>query len=160
MAVLNIPPGAHPGAIHGLWTNDLSVIDTVGGPVLHMLRADSPLFRDFGEIYFSVVLPGAVKAWKCHGKQSQNFAAPHGLVEVVVYDPRPESATMGAVERFIIGRPDNYMLLHIPPGVWYGFAGRSDYPSILANCVDIPHMPGDALTLDVQDPSIPYVWES
>ncbi|MDL2279345.1 dTDP-4-dehydrorhamnose 3,5-epimerase family protein [Desulfovibrio sp. OttesenSCG-928-G11] len=158
--MLNIPAGAHPGAIQGLWTHDLSVIDTAGGPVLHMLRADSPLFRDFGEIYFSVILPGAVKAWKCHGKQSQNFAAPHGLVEVVIYDSRPDSATMGAVERFIIGRPDHYMLLHIPPGVWYGFAGRSDYPCILANCVDIPHMPGDSLTLDMHDPSIPYVWEN
>lgn len=160
MAVLTIPTGAHPGAIQGVWTHDLSVIDAVGGPVLHMLRADSPLFRDFGEIYFSVVLPGAVKAWKSHSRQSQNFAAPCGLVEVVVYDPRPDSPTRGAVERFIMGRPDNYMLLHIPPGVWYGFAGRSESASILANCVDIPHMPGDALILDVNDPGIPYVWES
>lgn len=160
MAVLNIPAEAHPGAIEGVWTHDLSVIDTAGGPVLHMLRADSPLFRNFGEIYFSVVLPGAVKAWKRHSQQSQNFAAPSGLVEVVIYDPRTLSSTRGALESYIIGRPDNYMLLHIPPGVWYGFAGRSKHPSILANCVDIPHMPGDSATLDFDDPAIPYVWEN
>ncbi|MDL2216790.1 dTDP-4-dehydrorhamnose 3,5-epimerase family protein, partial [Desulfovibrio sp. OttesenSCG-928-M14] len=140
--MINIPVGARSGRIEGVWTHDLSVIDAEGGPVLHMLRADSPLFRDFGEIYFSVVLPQAIKAWKRHGRQSQNFAVPNGLVEVVIYDPREDSPSAGEVERFLLGRPDHYMLLHIPPGVWYGFAGLSDFPAILANCVDIPHTPG------------------
>lgn len=126
---------------------------------MHMLRVDSPLFRDFGEIYFSVVLPGAIKAWKKHTRQSQNFAAPNGLVEVVMYDPRKDAPSFGQMERFLIGQPDHYMLLHIPPGVWYGFAGRSEFPAVIANCVDIPHAPEDALSLDKNDPAIPFSWQ-
>ena len=30
---------------------------------MHMLRADEPHFERFGEIYFSLVYPGGVKAW-------------------------------------------------------------------------------------------------
>ncbi|MDR0338954.1 MAG: dTDP-4-dehydrorhamnose 3,5-epimerase family protein [Desulfovibrio sp.] len=158
MVTLNNPDGSAPCAIDGVWTQELSVIEAAGGPVLHMLRADSPLFRDFGEIYFSVVLPGAVKAWKLHREQSQNLAAPSGLVQVVVYDGRPSSPSMGKVESFLLGRPDYYRLLHIPPGVWYGFAGRSDAPAILANCVDIPHQQDDAFGLDADSSEIPYAW--
>lgn len=158
MDTLNTPAGARPCNIQGVWINDLSVIDTEGGPVLHMLRADSPLFRNFGEIYFSVLLPGAIKAWKCHHEQSQNFAVPSGLVQIVAYDGREDSSSFGRVESFLLGRPDYYRLLHVPPGVWYGFAGRSEYPSVLANCVDIPHSPSESELLDSDTGSIPYSW--
>ena len=50
--------------IDGVVTLDLRVIPTEGGPVLQMLRPDSPMFMSFGELYFSEVEPGAVKAWK------------------------------------------------------------------------------------------------
>ena len=45
---------------------DLAVIPTDGGPVMHMMRPASPLFGEIGEVYFSEVEPGCVKAWKCH----------------------------------------------------------------------------------------------
>lgn len=41
--------------IDGVVLQDLRIIPADGGPVLHMLRADSPLFRSFGELYFSEV---------------------------------------------------------------------------------------------------------
>ena len=44
---------------------DLAVIPTDGGPVMHMMRPASPLFGEIGEVYFSEVEPGCVKAWKC-----------------------------------------------------------------------------------------------
>jgi dTDP-4-dehydrorhamnose 3,5-epimerase len=160
MGALSIPDGAKPSGIDGVWTHDLSVIETSGGPVLHMLRADSPLFGNFGEIYFSVVLPGAVKAWKQHSLQSQNFAVPSGLVQVVVYDGRDDSPSKGKLESILLGRPDYYRLLHIPPGLWYGFAGRSLAPSVLANCVDMPHSPEDSQTRPWDDADIPYSWKS
>ena len=42
---------------------DLAVIPTDGGPVMHMMRPASPLFGEIGEVYFSEVEPGCVKAW-------------------------------------------------------------------------------------------------
>lgn len=59
--------------IDGVVLQDLRIIPADGGPVLHMLRADSPLFRSFGELYFSEVEPGSVKAWKRHAVQTQPF---------------------------------------------------------------------------------------
>lgn len=151
---------AEPGGIEGVWTQNLAEIDTEGGPVLHMMRADGPLFNAFGEIYFSLVYPGAVKAWKYHRLQTQNFAVPHGLMEVVLFDDRDGSPTRGELKSFLLGRPGNYRLLHIPPGIWYGFACRSRETAILANCANQPHSPGEAVRIPADSPMIPYSWEA
>jgi dTDP-4-dehydrorhamnose 3,5-epimerase len=147
-----------PSGIEGLWSAQLAEIPTHGGPVLHMLRSDSPLFSAFGEIYFSSVEPGAVKAWKLHQAQSQNFAVPHGLIRVVVYDEREGSPTRGELCSFTLGRPGHYRLLHIPPRLWYGFACLGDAGAVLANCADLPHSPEEALRMGQDDPRIPYQW--
>ena len=145
-------------SIAGVCLQDLAQIDTEGGPVLHMLRIDSPLYRGFGEVYFSVVLPGAVKAWKLHHLQTQHFAVPTGLIEVVVYDAREDSPSRGRIESFLLGRPDHYRLLRVPPLVWYGFTARSDTPGIMANCADLPHSPGESERIPADSPLIPYSW--
>ena len=144
--------------ISGVITRELAEIPAPGGPVLHMLRSDSPLFKQFGEIYFSEIEPGAVKAWKRHREQSQAFAVPSGLIVVVIYDDRPGSPSFGVTERFILGRPDNYRLLYIPPLLWYGFSGQGTTPSLLANLADMPHRPEESDRIPFDDPRIPYAW--
>lgn len=153
-----IGQGVTKTAIEGVLIQELAQIDTAGGPVLHMLRGDGPLFRGFGEIYFSEVMPGAVKAWKRHRLQTQHFAAPGGLIEVVIYDDREHSPTRGVVESHLLGRPDHYRLLRIPPLLWYGFTARGDTPGLLANCADIPHSPDESERLPMDSPLIPYAW--
>ena len=152
--------GSADTGIHGVWTRPLSVIPTAGGPVLHMLRADNPQFAGFGEIYFSEVLPGAIKAWKRHLRQAQYFAVPAGRVEFVIYDDRQESVTRSRTVRVTLGRPDAYRLLHVPPGLWYGFTGLADAPSLIANCADMPHDPDEAERLPFDHPGFPAVWKS
>ena len=44
-----------PSAINDVELQDLSVIPTNGGPVMHMMRPSSPLFGEIGEVYFSEV---------------------------------------------------------------------------------------------------------
>lgn len=144
--------------IHGVLTLDLGVIPTEGGPVLHMLRSDSPLFTRFGELYFSEVEPGAVKAWKRHTRQTQHFAVPAGRMQVVIHDSRPGSPTHGATEVFLLGRPDNYRLLRIPPLVWYGFGAVGQVTALLCNCADLPHDPAECQRAPRDTPDIPYRW--
>jgi dTDP-4-dehydrorhamnose 3,5-epimerase len=161
MDALTSPRGtaqAAPSGIDGVWTRELAEIPTPGGPVLHMLRRDAPLFTTFGEIYFSCAAPGAVKAWKLHRLQSQNFAVPQGMIQVVVYDEREGSPSRGVLRSFRLGRPGEYRLLHIPPGVWYGFACLGEAPARLANCADLPHAPDEAVKLDRHSARIPYIW--
>lgn len=148
--------------IAGALLQPLKVISTEGGPVLHMLRFGSPLLPDFskgfGEIYFSEVLPGHVKAWKRHTLQTQHFAVPVGQLKIVLFDDRPGSETRGTVRELVLGRPENYGLLRIPVNVWYGFAAMGDAPALICNCADIPHDPTEGLKLPVNDHSIPYKW--
>ena len=35
--------------------------------------------------------------------------------------------------------PENYSLIHVPPGIWNGFKCVGNESSILANCSTIPH---------------------
>lgn len=148
-----------PSPIEGVWSVPLRVIPTDGGNVLHMIRADSPYFTGFGEMYFSEVLPGGIRAWKCHTRQRQLFAVPVGQMQVVLYDDRPTSPTCGAFAEYVLGRPTGYALLGIAPGVWYGFRAVGDGPALLANCADMPHDPEEALRLPHDTPCIPYVWK-
>jgi dTDP-4-dehydrorhamnose 3,5-epimerase len=144
--------------IQGVWSKRLPVIATAGGPVLHMLRADSPYFSAFGEIYFSLINPGAVKAWKRHSLQEQNFACPCGLILLVAHDERESSPTFGALASFTLGLPDDYRLLRIPPGIRYGFTALSAYPAVLANCANMVHSPDEADALPPDSPLVPYSW--
>ncbi|MEW6007266.1 MAG: dTDP-4-dehydrorhamnose 3,5-epimerase family protein [bacterium] len=127
------------------------------GKVMHMLRRDSPFFTNFGEIYFSVVNPSVVKAWKKHLKMTQHFAVPIGKIKLVVYDTRIGSLTYGNIEILEVGE-DNYCLIKIPPLVWYGFKGVSSTPALIANCTDLPHDLSEVEHLDYLDKRIPYDW--
>lgn len=155
-AVTNAPA---PLGIEGASVLDLPIIPTPGGPVLRMLRPDCPLFLGFGEIYFSEALPGAVKAWKRHARQTQIFAVPVGRIHIVLYDDREGSPSRGEIRELTLGRPDDYRLLRIPPMVWYGFAAEGGAPALICNCADMPHDPVEAERRAVDDPAIPYAWK-
>ena len=150
--------------IKGALFQPLRVISTPGGPVLHMLRAGAPLLpafpEGFGELYFSEVLPRAVKAWKRHTRQTQLFAVPVGLLRIVLYDDRAASPTRGVLVERRLGRPDDYGLLRIPPMVWYGFMAESDAPALICICADIPHDPAEGERLPPDAAAIPYAWPS
>ncbi len=146
-------------AIEGVWLKPLKQIEDQRGAVLHMLRCDAPFFPRFGEVYFSVVLPQMVKAWKRHKSMTQHFAVPVGEIKLVLFDDRPLSSSHGQIEKHILGRPDHYCLLRIPPLIWYGFQGLSSGPALLANCTDLPHDPHEVETLPVSTPYIHFEWE-
>ena len=144
-------------SIDGVVIQPLKQIKDDRGAVLHMLRADSPLFLKFGEVYFSEVFPGAVKAWKRHKKMTQLFAVPIGEITLVIYDDRHNSVSKGKKLILEMGR-DNYCLVKIPPRLWYGFKCTSPRPALIANCADIPHDKMESEALDQNDPTIPHEW--
>lgn len=134
--------------ISGVTLRPLREIPTDGGPVLHMLRSDSPEFQGFGEVYFSEVLPGSMKGWKLHTRQTQLFAVPRGRMRLVLYKD-------GVYEDLILGRPDHYALLCIPPGVWYAFGAMGTEAALLCNCADIPHDPEESRKRDLSEIPLP-----
>ena len=143
--------------IPGVEIRPLGVIADDRGAVLHMLRADAPHFERFGEIYFSIVNPGAVKAWRRHRSAVLNLAVPVGEAVVAIYDERSDSPARGMAMDIPTGQSD-YCLITIPPGVWSGFTAVSHIPAVIANCATEPHDPAELDRRPADDPAIPYIW--
>lgn len=144
------------------WQAPLKIMPANGGPVMRFLRKGA-LWREIfptglAEIYFSEILPGAVKAWKLHTTQNALFCVPFGLIRLVLFDPREDSFTRGALAVQYLGRPDHYQMLRIPARVWYGFQCIGESSALVCNCVDLEHDPKEAERLPMDDPSIPYHW--
>lgn len=144
--------------IDGVTLTPLKQIFDERGKVMHMLRADSPIFSSFGEIYFSCTYPGAIKAWHLHKQMTLNYAAIYGEIKCVLYDDRPDSKTRGCVEEYFLS-PENYYLLTVPPLVWNGWKGLGEHTSIVANCASIAHDPDEIIRKPAFDQTIPYDWQ-
>ena len=143
--------------IEGVKIIPLKQIADERGKVLHMMRDDSDGFAGFGEIYFSSVIPGAIKGWHMHKRMTLNYAVPHGNIKFVLYDNRPDSLTKGEVQEILLGL-DNYCRVTVPPLIWNGFKGIGSVVAIVANCASISHDPDEIDRRDPFDPSIPYDW--
>lgn len=128
------------------------------GKIMHMLRSDAPHFEKFGEIYFSVVYPEVIKGWHLHKKMTLNYSVVFGMIKLVLFDDRKDSATKGHVQEIFIGE-DNYSLVKIPPCVWNGFKGIGTIPAIVANCATLAHDPKEIIRLDPLSKDIPYKWD-
>ena len=147
-------------SVDGVVISPLKIITDERGSVLHMLKSNEPLFDKFGEIYFSEILSGTVKAWKKNKKQSQNLTVPVGMVNLVIYDDRRNSKTRGNFFDCLLGRPDNYYLIHIPPMLWYGFQSLDNQKALIANCTDQPHNPLESESIPIDSGKIPFQWDS
>lgn len=124
--------------IDGIETIPLKQIHDDRGKVMHMLRSTDSHFNGFGEIYFSWIYPGIVKAWHKHKVMEMNYAVPIGNLKVVLYDDRKDSKTFGKINEFYMNS-ENYFLLKIPSNIWYGFTSLHNTSAMIVNCSNIPH---------------------
>jgi dTDP-4-dehydrorhamnose 3,5-epimerase len=144
--------------IAGVAVRPLRQIPDERGKIMHMLRADEPHFEKFGEIYFSCVYPGAIKAWHIHKAMTLNYAVIVGRIKLVLYDDREHSPTRGELMELFIG-DGNYALVTIPPRIWNGFKGIGTETAIVANCATLPHDPEEIERMDPFTDRIPYCWD-
>ena len=144
--------------INGIKILPLRQISDNRGKVMHMLRRDAKWFEDFGEIYFSTVEAGAVKAWHIHKEMVLNYAVPIGNIKLVLFDSRENSRTRGEIQEIYLG-PQDYNLVIIPPLVWSGFKGLGNMTSLVANCASTPHDPDEIDRLPPDNTTIPYNWK-
>ena len=143
--------------IHDLKVLPLRRIPDERGTIMHMLRADDPHFRGFGEIYFTTLYKDVVKGWHVHDDMTLNYACLAGRIKLVVFDPREESPTKGSLVEIILG-PENYSLAVIPPGLVNGMKGMTEPPALIANCATHTHDPSRTRRLDPFGDDVPYDW--
>jgi dTDP-4-dehydrorhamnose 3,5-epimerase len=144
--------------IEGVEILPLKRIQDERGMVMHMLKATDPHFQQFGEIYFSVIHPGVIKAWHLHSRMTINYAVVCGNIKLVLFDQRPGSKTKGQLQEVYVGQV-HYNLVRVPPGVANGFTAVGGEKAIVANCADIPHDPAEITRIDPFTPTIPYDWQ-
>ena len=116
----------------------LERIPTGGGEVLHALKKSDIGFKEFGEVYFSWVEKGCIKAWKCHQRMTLNLVVPIGKVNFVFHSTKEENS----FRTENIG-DERYVRLTVPPGIWFGFQGISAGHSLLMNFADLEHDPDE-----------------
>lgn len=145
--------------IDGVKTKQLRIMPDERGYLMEMLRCDDEMFSKFGQVYLTVAYPGVIKGWHYHKKQNDIFVAVKGMIKLVLYDPRKESATRGLINEFFIGER-NPLLVTIPAGVVHGFKGIGVEPAYLVNLPSEPYdyKNPDEFRIPPRDASIPYDW--
>jgi len=144
--------------IEGVVITPLRQIPDERGKIMHMMRCDDPQFERFGEIYFSGVYPGAIKAWHVHREMTLHYAVVIGMIKFVLYDARPGSPTHGELQEIFMGE-QNYCRVRVPPGVYNGFKGMGTEMALVANCPTLPFDANEIERLDPFSTAIPYNWE-
>jgi dTDP-4-dehydrorhamnose 3,5-epimerase len=122
-----------------------------------MLRHDDPEFQAFGEVYFSKVFPGVVKAWHIHKKMTLNYYLVVGAIRVALFDDREKSPTKGVFQEVYLEEGQGQLLV-VPPLVWNGFKGLGSTPSIVANCSTHAHDPEEIGRKPHDDKYFAYDW--
>ena len=143
--------------IEGVILTKLNQIKDERGKIMHMMRNDYPIFKKFGEIYFSTVKPSFVKAWHLHKEATLNYVCIKGKVKLVLYDDRNKSNTRGEYQEYILS-PSDYFMVTIPPLVWNGFKGVDKDESIIANCMTIPHNENEMVRTEHTNKDFNYNW--
>ena len=127
-------------------------ISVEGGNVLHGLKMGDIGFAGFGEIYFSWILGGYVKAWKCHSKMTMNLVVPVGKVKFVFHS----SINSKDNYRIISIGEDEYCRITVPPGIWFGFQGINKEKSLVVNIANVPHDSDEVQRLELR--KIDFDW--
>jgi len=133
-------------SLEDILVTPLMRIPTIGGDVMHALKNSDNGFNGFGEVYFSWVERGAIKAWKCHQHMTLNLVVPFGEVSFVFHikDQEKYFRTENIGE-------ERYSRLTVPPGIWFGFQGKASGRSLLMNLADIEHDPEEVLNKPVSN---------
>ncbi|MCX5847425.1 MAG: dTDP-4-dehydrorhamnose 3,5-epimerase family protein [Deltaproteobacteria bacterium] len=146
--------------IEGVMIKKLRVIPDERGRLMEILRMDDEMFKGFGQVYMTTANPGVVKGWHYHKKQYDNMAVVKGMMKIVLYDGRPNSATYGEVNEVFAGE-HNPVLVHIPPYVYHGFKCISTEEAVVVNTpTDVyNYKDPDEFRVHPHDNDIPYEWD-
>lgn len=127
------------------------------GAIFHMLRNDDPEFQKFGEIYFSKIHPGVIKAWHHHSRMTLNYLVVSGSIQLGLWDGRKNSPTYQKAQTIYLDE-QNSQLAVVPFGVWNGFKGLGPTSSVVANCATEAHDPTEITRRPHDDKEISYDW--
>jgi dTDP-4-dehydrorhamnose 3,5-epimerase len=111
--------------------------------------------------YFFTIRPGVVKGWNLHREHEDRYALLSGDMELVLFDPRPDSPTVGEVCTIVLSERDR-VLVNVPRNVWHADHNIGTTDVVVVNFPTIPydHANPDKYRLPIGTPLIPYSFGS
>lgn len=111
--------------------------------------------------YMFTIRPGLIKGWGLHKQHEDRYFVIRGEMEVVMYDPRPDSATFGKISKVYLSaaRP---RLVNVPRNVWHADRniGAEDVMVINFPTIQYDHKNPDKYRLPLDTDLIPHRFES
>ena len=120
-----------PVNLDDILLSPLKIISVNHGDIFYGLKKSDSGYINFGEAYFSSIKHNSIKAWKRHTKMTMNLIVPIGNVLFVFY--------LNKKFRTIEIGEKNYFRITVPPGIWFGFKGKSQQQNLILNISDIVH---------------------
>lgn len=108
-------------------------------------------------VYMATIRPGQVRGWVVHLEQNDRLFAYAGILKIVLYDGRTESATYRQLNVFHFGAHDR-ALVSIPAGVYHAVQNVGDDEGAFVNLPSQPyrHEDPDKYRLPLENDVIPY----
>jgi dTDP-4-dehydrorhamnose 3,5-epimerase len=108
-------------------------------------------------VYSFTIRPGWVKGWNLHELHEDRYCVLQGDLELVLYDPRPESKTCGEVCRIVLSA-FRRQVVNVPRNVWHADhnIGSSDVLVVNLPTTAYDHANPDKYRLPIDTDLIPY----
>ena len=123
---------------------NLKIMNSDEGYVFHFIKKNDPGYKAFGEVYFSTVNKGSIKAWKLHKRMTLNLVVPVGRVLFQIFDGRKDSKDFNKLQTIVLSQQP-YFRLTVPPMFWFGFKGLADGVNLISNQADLEHDPDEVV---------------
>jgi len=107
--------------------------------------------------YCFTIHPGVVKGWNLHREHDDRYILLHGEMEVVLFDPRPGSPTLGEVCTIRLSA-SRRVIVNVPANVWHADHNIGTTDVLVVNFPTQPydHANPDKYRLPIDTDLIPY----
>jgi dTDP-4-dehydrorhamnose 3,5-epimerase len=107
--------------------------------------------------YTFTIRPGIAKGWNLHREHEDRYAILSGTLQLVLYDPRPDSPTCGEV-CVIVLTDEERSLVNVPKNVWHADhnIGTVDLRVVNFPTMAYDHRNPDKYRLPLDTPLIPH----
>jgi dTDP-4-dehydrorhamnose 3,5-epimerase len=150
----------HQDLLDGVKLKMLANVCDDRGTVCEIFRfdwkiSDEPLVH----VFQTSTYPGRVKAWLVHRRHTDRLFVATGMLQIALFDDRPESPTRGRINEFFLGELRRGVLV-VPPGIYHGWKNIGQTESIVISMPteSYDYDDPDVFRVDPHNGGVPYSW--